>query len=103
MFRPAEPSAQAWKARTALTSLPDKAEPIHRAEPVVPEHQDSTLEPLLCYACLTTLTPHTHTVKKPPTEDGETEAELPLWVEQRARHRRVGQEEMRKDIQEFLL
>lgn len=86
--RPADPSPEEWKARASLTALPGRlAAPAAKSEGA-----DSELEPTLCYACLTTL-------------NGRKEAEMPSFVEQglRARSGRVGEDEMRAQIADFLI
>ena len=60
-----DPSAIEWKKRTALTSLSDNGSvsSIRLAEIEQMEskpngkHSSAKLAPLLCYACLTTMTP----------------------------------------------
>ena len=96
MNRPVDASAQAWKQRTALTRL-DKT-----PSESLPSDAVATagLAELLCYACLTTFTPTTHT-KIAAIEP----VELPHWVGRSLvqSNKVVEQEEMRKEIEAFLL
>ena len=87
-------SADDWKSRTALTSLPGKTAPIAEANEERgedPPNRIGGLGSLLCYACLTTMT---ITKSRRPGE-GSDSVPLPNWVGRRAVER--------EDIAEFLL
>lgn len=94
--RPSEPSAQAWKSRTALTALPNKPSPSIDE----PKHQGDDLDASLCYACLTTMA--SGTARGPAVGVGKV-PELPLWVRDRPKRRVLTPAEMRKDVEDFLL
>ncbi|KAJ9125174.1 hypothetical protein QFC22_000128 [Naganishia vaughanmartiniae] len=106
---PAEPSSLDWKARTALTSLgkiPAIAPTGNTIE--APANRKANhahdLAPLLCYACLTAMSPSSTGViggavsQNTPSNAGEHGVGLPFWVSDRVSARlglnRVG------DIQE---
>ncbi|RSH92739.1 hypothetical protein EHS25_008185 [Saitozyma podzolica] len=98
---PAEPSAQAWKSRTALTSLPGRTKSIESAVPDSTDDHSGSVElaPMLCYSCLTTFTPSS---TRKGTDKGQP-AYLPQWVAESVRKREVPREEMRAGISGFLL
>jgi hypothetical protein len=98
--RPAEPSAQLWKSRTALTRLPGKTE---IAETQSGTALEAPVDSALCYACLTVISSQTikpgsvATVQNPGLD-------LPIWVGERiGKNRVVSEDEMRKEIGEFLI
>lgn len=92
---PVDPSATEWKARASLTSLPGRG-----PERAPQEDRDTDLKPLLCYSCLTALTPLTASKRDQLADD----VPLPLWVgEQVARRRGVSEDEMRRQIDAFIL
>ncbi|KAH9850268.1 hypothetical protein C2E23DRAFT_869999 [Lenzites betulinus] len=131
--RPAQRGVQEWKARISIrshpASSPDTPAPEPLAEP--PETAQPSLTPYLCYACHTTLTsrsarpvPSPWPATAAPSATGDPPAvALPVWAEVRlsaaegregsegADHvhgeivqtRRVGQEEMKDIVNEFLL
>lgn len=94
---PADDPATAWKARASLTALPG------RGPETAPAPEDAGgvgLRPLLCYSCLTALTPLTAAKRDQLAAD----VPLPLWVGgQTAQRRGVSQEEMRRQIDAFIL
>ncbi|CAK9783130.1 hypothetical protein CC85DRAFT_40044 [Cutaneotrichosporon oleaginosum] len=82
-LRPADPGIAEWKARASLTALPGR----QGGE----KAQAEQLEPLLCYACATTL-------------KGRKAAELPPYVlAEAAAQRPVSRDEMRAAIADCLL
>lgn len=100
--RPADPDVAGWKARASLTALPGRGSVAvgtdgpeaagaagKRPEPEGAAGAEAELDPLLCYACATTLR-------------GRKEAEMPPFVGDEVR-RRVAREEMRAEIADFLL
>lgn len=106
-----DPSALAWKSRTALTSLSTKTQPITISKEQQHQHGETeTLAPLLCYSCLTTLTPPT-VVSKAKTRtqmagldvNGDEPILLPVWVNEGVKRRQVGREKMKDEIKDFLI
>lgn len=106
-----DPSALEWKSRTALTFLATKTEPTAINKQQQPQHDEiETLAPLLCYSCLTTLTPPTIVSKakvKAQTAglnvNGDEPVLLPVWVNEGVKRRQVGRGEMKDEIKEFLI
>lgn len=93
-IRPADPSPEEWKARASLTALSGRLPAETEAKT---ERNGDALEPLLCYACLTTL-------------NGRKEGAVPPFVEQGAHTRRdqdgvrsVSESEMREAIADFII
>ncbi|OXG21006.1 cytoplasmic tRNA 2-thiolation protein 2 [Cryptococcus neoformans Tu401-1] len=108
---PVDPSALEWKSRTALTFLATKTEPTVINKQQQPQHDEiERLAPLLCYSCLTTLTPPT-IVSKAKTKaqtaglnvNGDEPVLLPVWVNEGVKRRQVGRGEMKDEIKEFLI
>jgi cytoplasmic tRNA 2-thiolation protein 2 len=95
LTRPVDPSALAWKSRTALTSL--LKTPSSNGDE--PRPRRSTLAPLLCYACLTTLTP-----ALPRCISGDP-VMLPPFIAEGVSQRRemVDREDMRAEIGQYIL
>lgn len=92
---PVDDSATEWKARASLTSLPGRG-PEREPE----EAKETELKSLLCYACLTAFTPLTAAKRDQLAAD----VPLPLWVgDQVARRRGVSEDEMRAQIDNFIL
>lgn len=111
LSRPVDPSALEWKSRTALTFLATKTEPTVINKQQQPQHDEiERLAPLLCYSCLTTLTPPT-IVSKAKTKaqtaglnvNGDEPVLLPVWVNEGVKRRQVGRGEMKDEIKEFLI
>lgn len=108
---PVDPSALEWKSRTALTFLATKTEPTAINKQQQPQHDEiETLAPLLCYSCLTTLTPPTIVSKakaKAQTAglnvNGDEPVLLPVWVNEGVKRRQVGRGKMKDEIKEFLI
>ncbi|WWC68416.1 uncharacterized protein I206_102343 [Kwoniella pini CBS 10737] len=102
---PVDPNALEWKSRTALTSLPSKANVetvVSEIDQGLDEGKQGRLATLLCYACLTTFTPPT-VVSKVIREEA-TPVQLPIWVEQNLNGRHeMGRNEMRDEIKDFLI
>ncbi|GMK56483.1 hypothetical protein CspeluHIS016_0303230 [Cutaneotrichosporon spelunceum] len=97
--RPADPGIREWRARASLTFLPvtaaAKAEGMPaKAEEAADELDPHELDPLLCYACSTTLRGRKAGPMPPFVVDG---------VRRRNEARRVSQDEMRAAIADFLL
>ncbi|KAJ9093138.1 hypothetical protein QFC19_008481 [Naganishia cerealis] len=107
---PAEPSSLDWKARTALTSLgkiPNATSAIGASVAHLPsrgENHAHDLAPLLCYACLTAMSPSSTGViggvvsQNIPSTLGEQGVSLPYWVSDRV-SARLGLDRV-SDIQE---
>lgn len=106
-----DPLALEWKSRTALTSLSTKTEPTTISKDQ--QHlygETEALAPLLCYSCLTTLTPPT-VVSKAKTRaqmagldvNGDEPVLLPVWVNEGVKRRQVGREKMKDEIKDFLI
>ncbi|KIR30573.1 cytoplasmic tRNA 2-thiolation protein 2 [Cryptococcus deuterogattii LA55] len=72
--------------------------------------ETEALAPLLCYSCLTTLTPPT-VVSKAKTRaqmagldvNGDEPVLLPVWVNEGVKRRQVGREKMKDEIKDFLI
>lgn len=111
VYRPVDPSALEWKSRTALTFLSTKTEPTAISKQQQPQHDETeALAPLLCYSCLTTLTPPTVVSKGKAkaqtvglTVNGDEPVLLPVWVNEGVKRRQVGRGEMKDEIKEFLI
>lgn len=111
LSRPVDPSALEWKSRTALTFLATKTEPTVINKQQQSQHDEiERLAPLLCYSCLTTLTPPTIVSKakaKAQTAglnvNGDEPVLLPVWVNEGVKRRQVGRGEMKDEIKEFLI
>lgn len=85
--RPADPGIAEWKARASLTALPGRLPQASMAK----EEGPDVLDPLLCYACATTL-------------NRRKAADMPPFVEAEAERRRpVSEGDMRAAISDFLL
>ncbi|EAL21965.1 hypothetical protein CNBC1050 [Cryptococcus deneoformans B-3501A] len=108
---PVDPSALEWKSRTALTFLSTKTEPTAISKQQQPQHGETeALAPLLCYSCLTTLTPPTVVSKAKAkaqtaglTVNGDEPVLLPVWVNEGVKRRQMGRREMKDEIKEFLI
>lgn len=127
---PAQRGVQEWKARISIRSRPpppSDGQPDAPAEPQTDVGADAllpSLTPYLCYACHTTLT--SRSARPVPSPWAATAVQspivpLPVWAEARLssasgggeevahahgeimQTRRVGQDEMKGIVQEFLL
>ncbi|KAI0833342.1 hypothetical protein BC628DRAFT_1307910 [Trametes gibbosa] len=124
--RPAQRGVQEWKTRISIRSLPSSPTDTPAPDRMTPPETapEPSLTPSLCYACHTTLTSRSARPALSPWPSTSTAAvALPTWVEARlssagecgglegATHacdkiletRRVGQEEMKGIVNEFLL
>ncbi|KAI0775303.1 hypothetical protein BD413DRAFT_471374 [Trametes elegans] len=119
--RPAQRGVQEWKARISIRSRPPPADATDKPEEPA-ELLRPSLTPYLCYACHTTLTSKSaRPVPSPwPAASQSPVVSLPVWTEARLastkggdgtehmhgevmQTRRVGEEEMKGIVNEFLL
>ncbi|KAI0635822.1 hypothetical protein C8Q77DRAFT_1207753 [Trametes polyzona] len=125
--RPAQRGVQEWKSRIAIRSRPPTDAAQNDPNEADPEASRPSLTPYLCYACHTTLTSRNARPVPPPWPAVQPAASpavpLPMWTEARLssamgsgsdgddgrvhgevmQTRRVGQEEMKGIVNEFLL
>ncbi|KAI0710272.1 hypothetical protein C8Q76DRAFT_94818 [Earliella scabrosa] len=127
--RPVQAGVQEWKARISIRSQPPPPPPLSAddsqgapVEPsvVVPDTAErASLTPYLCYPCHTTLTSRSaRPVPSPWPSAGATQPSvlsLPVWTEARlsastevgdtdiVQERKMGREEMKSIVNEFLL
>lgn len=102
-----DPSALQWKAQSALTSLPGRGPQDSVSAGSGVASTSAHLAPLLCYSCLTTFTPLSAAQRDRLSTDA---APLPLWIGERVderlgrdKPRAVTEEEMRAQVQQFLI